>query len=391
MPVALLDLTALGTDSRRRGIGRYLSDLGAGLAELGGDDPRVVALTDLGPRGEATTEDDLARAVATSCSPGRAVLAHKTWAWSLRLGLRYALARLRPDLVHSGHPNATPLGRLPCPRVVTAHDLVPLRFPDRYLTWEDGYLAGRQRLDARRYRSAERVIAISEATAGDLVTLLGLAASRIDVVHNGVDLARFSAEPRADDAERVERLGLARPYALYVGAADFRKNAEGMLQALMHVRRARPDLDLELAWAAGLDDRTRAQLEARAAALGVGGALRLIGYVDDRDLAALYRGATAKLFVSFAEGFGYPVVEAMAAGCPVIASDRSSVAEVAGDAALAVDPDCSQEIADAWLALLDSRERARWVARGKLRAARFSVRRMAEGTREVYRRVLRSS
>jgi alpha-1,3-rhamnosyl/mannosyltransferase len=118
----------------------------------------------------------------------------------------------------------------------------------------------------------------------------------------------------------------------------------------------------------------------------------LLGYVPDFELAALYRGAVAQLFVSHAEGFGYPVVEAMACGCPVITSDRSSTAEIAADAALLVDPESPDAIASAILELAASeQERSRFSGRGAARANRFSLERMADGTLEVYRRVIRGT
>jgi glycosyltransferase involved in cell wall biosynthesis len=115
----------------------------------------------------------------------------------------------------------------------------------------------------------------------------------------------------------------------------------------------------------------------------------LLGYIPDDALGALYRGAVAQLFVSRAEGFGYPVVEAMAAGAPVITSNRSSMAEIAGDAAILVDPEDPRAIADAITALGQSEsERRRLSARGAARAHRFSLERMAEETIDVYRDVI---
>jgi glycosyltransferase involved in cell wall biosynthesis len=162
-----------------------------------------------------------------------------------------------------------------------------------------------------------------------------------------------------------------------------------MLRALAIARRRAPDLGIVLAWAARLDGETRRQLKREARELGVGDALLLLGYVPDSALGALYRGAVAQLFVSRAEGFGYPVVEAMAAGCPVVTSNRSSMAEIAGDATLLVDPEDPRAIADALIELAGSEsERRRLSARGTARARRFSLERMAEETIEVYRDVI---
>ncbi|MBI3201699.1 MAG: glycosyltransferase family 4 protein [Myxococcales bacterium] len=390
MATALLDLTVLATNARTRGIGRYVADLALGFARAGErtDDLRVLGVEDLGWAGGATVTEDLSGAVRRlSQSP---VEAHAKWAYRVRVALSAAARALSPDVLHTGHPGATPLGDPRCPRVTTCHDLIPLRFPKHYVGWRDGTRASREWLDQRRFHSAAHVIAVSESTASDLTTLLGVSPKKITVVYNGVDLTRWSGEPGEQDSAVRERLGLSEShYVLCVGSADFRKNHDRMLAALAKVRRASPDSDVVMVWAARLD--LGQQLELRRAALehGVSGALKLVGYVSDAELAALYRGAVAQLFPSRAEGFGYPVVEAMACGCPVVTSDRSSLSEIAGDAAFQVDPEDADAIADAIRTLLThSGERERLSARGTVRARGFDLARMAEGTLEVYRQVV---
>ncbi len=392
MPTALLDLSVLATDTRTRGIGRYVTDLGRGLSSLarGSDDLRVVGLERLSWSGKARVTEDIAAAIERLTSQAARRDAHQSWANRTRVALARATRALQPDLVHSGHPNATPLGRLPCPRVVTCHDLVPLRFPDKYLALGDGYRAGRERLDHRRFHTADHVIAVSQTTANDLVSLLGVPSERITVVHNGVDLSRWSSEPGEHDAAVRTRHALDdRNYVLYVGGADWHKNHEGMLAGIARARRLAPGLDVVLAWAARLDRNERRDVKRSARANGAADALLLLGYVPDDELAALYRGAAAQLFVSRAEGFGYPLVEAMAAGCPVIASNQPSTAEIAGDAALLVDPEDPDAIARAIVELGSSASRRQDLSRrGTVRAGRFTLERMAEGTLNVYRRVL---
>ncbi len=392
MTTALLDLTVLATNARTRGIGRYVADLAVGLgrASANAEDLRVLGVEDLGWAGGAVVTEDLAGAVGRLTAKGRATQAHMTWAYRVRVALSAAARALSPDLLHTGHPNATPLGTPGCPRVTTCHDLIPLRFPRHYVGWRDGTRASRERLDQRRFHSAAHVIAVSESTANDLTTLLGVSPKKISVVYNGVDLSRWSSEPGEHDAAVRARFGLGEShYVLCVGSADFRKNHERMLAALSNVRRRSPDSDVVMVWAARLDLGMQLELRRTALEHGVSGALRLVGYVSDAELAALYRGAVAQLFPSRAEGFGYPVVEAMACGCPVITSDRSSLAEIAGDAAYQVDPEDADAIADAIRTLLSSSgERERSSARGTARARRFSLDRMAEATMAVYRDVI---
>ena len=392
MTTALLDLSVLSTATRTRGIGRYVADLARGIVRAPSATPdlRVLGIESLSWFGTAAVTEDLAGAVERLTALDAPMVAHASWAYRTRLGLAAAARALSPDLVHTGHPNATPLGELGCPRVTTCHDLIRLRFPEQHSDWRDGYRVGRERLDHRRYHSASHVIAVSETTANDLVTLLGVPAQKISVVYNGVDVERWSNEPGADDAAVRQRLGLSElSYVLCVGAAGWRKNQDRMLAALAFARRRMPDSDVRLVWAARLDFASQLDLRRRALEHGVSGALKLVGYVSDSELAALYRGAVAQLFASRAEGFGYPVVEAMAAGCPVITSDRSSLAEIAGDAAILVDPEDAPAIADAIVALASSEgERQRLSRAGTARARHFALERMAAGTLDVYRQVI---
>ena len=147
---------------------------------------------------------------------------------------------------------------------------------------------------------------------------------------------------------------------------------------------------MRLVWAGKLSEERRRQVDAVAAAVGVRDAVVLLGYVSDADLAALYRHAVCQLFVSRAEGFGYPVVEAMACGCPVIASGQSSVGEIAGDAAVIVDPERHDQIADRLHELLtgDAGHRDRLADAGQRRAQTFTFEKMAAGTLDVYDAVL---
>jgi glycosyltransferase involved in cell wall biosynthesis len=276
------------------------------------------------------------------------------------------------------------------PSVVTCHDLIPYKYPDHYANLEDGFRWGRRALDRRRYAAAEHVIAISRATACDLQDLLGLGPERVSVVPSGIDRARWSAQGSECDAQHLAKLGLAgRRFLLYVGDGDWRKNAPGMLQALAHARRT--DRSLELVWAGTMScaayDRER---RAHAQSSGVEQACHFLGYVADDALGALYRAALGTLLVSRAEGFGYPVLEAMAAGCAVIASNTSSLPEVAGDAALLVDPESPRAIAQAIAVLARDPERRReLVSRGAQHVRAFSLEAQARGTLAAYRAILR--
>lgn len=382
-PTVLFDATILSTDTRTRGVGRYVVDLVTEMGRLGADEGvRLRYLTRIERTGATTIVDDADDAVERLLATPE--LDYYDWAYRLRLGSWLASRRAGADILHTPHTFATPLFDPKAVRLVNCHDLVPLRFPEHYVNYKDGFRVGRKLLDTRRTRRADHIIAISEATATDLESLLDVPREKITVIHMGLTAANWPSERGDDDAERVAGVGIAGPYVLYVGAADWRKNPEGMLRAVARARDR--GHDVELVWAGRLSEKSRATLEGDAARLGA--RLRLVGYVDDATLQALYRQAIATLFCSYCEGFGYPIIEAMALESPVITSDCSALCEVAGDAALLVDPARPDQIADAIVRLLeDEGARDALRERGRVRAKTFTCERMARETLQLYRRL----
>lgn len=375
IPTLLIDLTPLDTPTRLRGIGRYLRMLALGIARLPSQElrgVRVLALTWLDPLGRFEVTDDFAARSTHTHVRYPTQGDRYRWAYSRRIALWKAAHRVGASCVHLGDPNATPLGMpmVGCRRVVTCHDLIPLKFSGRYLGWRDGFLAGGRALIRRRFASADHVIAVSEATRKELIELLHVPASRISRVYNGIDLGAWSAVERPDDAERSRAHGLRpRGFLLYVGDTDWRKNVDGMIGGLAHARRC--GAEVVLAFAGMLEQGKMGEITRIARQCGQHDAIRFLGYVGDDDLKALYRQAAAHLFPSRSEGFGFPVVEAMASGCPVITTRCGSLAEVAGAGALLVDPDRPQEIGDAIARLVMhpslrielAREASGWVKR----------------------------
>jgi glycosyltransferase involved in cell wall biosynthesis len=389
----LLDLTPLDTPSGPRGIGRYIRELALGLSELRSgelDGIEIIGLTALGWTGRCETTRDIGSYRGGPRSGAPTEMDSYYWAYRQRLALWRAAKRVGADAVHICDPHATPLflGMAGCRKIVTCHDLVPTRFPDHYFGVRDGGAYVGRRIERRRYRSADLVVAISDATRGDVISLLGVPAERVVRVHNGVDVSWWAAEPTAAVETTLDRFQLrGRDYVLYVGGSDWRKNTPGMMAALAHARAG--GVDLRLAWAGHLQSGHIEGVEAEARRFGVLEAVDRLGYVTDDDLRALYRAARAHLLISRCEGFGLTVVEAMAAGCPVVTTDGGSLGEVAADAALRMDPDDPRAIGDALLRLCREPELAADLRRrGRERAPVFSRAAQAQAMARVYRAFL---
>ncbi len=393
MPKLLVDLTPLHTPGGARGIGRYIRELARGLAELGPDelgDIELLGLTSLGWGGAHTFTRDLGsfedarRAAPPSGSD------YYVWAYRQRFSFFLAARSLGVSAVHICDPHATPLflRSSGVKKVVTCHDLVPTRFPDHYMSIKDGGPVIGKWIEARRYRSADLVIAVSDATRNDVCSLVGLPSNRVVRVHNGMDVERWSARPALEPSVTLRKLGIdRRAFALYVGGSDWRKNVEGMLGGLGHALRRRAPLDL--VWAGHLEPPHRARVEAAIRGAGLADAVHLVGFVTDDELAVLYRAALAHLFVSRLEGFGLTIVEAMASGCPVLTTRGGSLAEVAGDAALVVDPEDPAAIGAALFRLASEPAlRAELAEKGRARAPKFSRVAQARGTAAAYRKAI---
>ncbi len=283
------------------------------------------------------------------------------------------------DLVHSLANTAPLWGRFR--RVVTVNDLIHRFYPDTH----GGLKArGMAVLVPAAIRRAHRVITISAATADDLVRELGTPREKIDVVPLGVGTTvREAVAPAAGLRERFD-LG-DRPIALSVSARRPHKNLPRLLEALALIPAERRPVLVVPGYGTFHDDA----LAADVARLGIAGDVRMLGWVDDAELEGLYAEAAVFVFPSLYEGFGLPVLEAMARGVPVACSDRGALREVAGDAARVFDPERPRAIADAIEAILaDPALADRLRAAGREQAARFTWPKAAQGVLAGYERAL---
>jgi glycosyltransferase involved in cell wall biosynthesis len=266
--------------------------------------------------------------------------------------------------------------RLP-PCVVTVHDLGYHYFPNAHPWRQRLYVDWGTRWSVA---AATAVIAISQATATDLRRVMGTRADKIHVVYEGVNALKSPSS--ASIAEVQLRFGLARPYALYVGTLQPRKNLARLISAYEQLcQRGEVAFDLVLAGKAGwLSDEIVAQAKESAYAERI----HLPGYVADSDLPSLVAGARFFTFPSLYEGFGLPILEAQLLGVPVMSAKGSSLPEVAGDAALYVDPTDIEAIAQAMLRLSqDEPLRQELIAAGYRNVQRFSWEKAAAETLAV--------
>lgn len=273
------------------------------------------------------------------------------------------------------------LGRQTIPQVVMVHDLRPISHPERSL----------QSLYFRAWvppllRRCQRVITNSQFTAAEIERHTGLAASRISVIPLGYDDQLFRpASPSAANQPPPVLAGLQGPYLLHLGQAYPHKNLERLIRAFAEVAPRHPDLSLVLAGKPHASETPR--LQALVEALQLQSRIRFVAYVPYGQLGDLYRGALALAYPSLWEGFGLPVLEAMACGTPVLTSFGSGTQEVAGDAALLVRPSNTGAIAEGLEALAGQPQlRAAMGRRGLVRAAGFSWQRTGEATRQLLAR-----
>jgi len=388
----LVDMTALNTPSRERGIGRYVKYLCRALAQrhtwpAASESARQLRIAGL-VRHRGSAQGALDETLQFAGDPRIQV---STWQYQRhklerRLFLGGLARRVGPRLLHLPDPPGTPLDMRQA-RIVTCHDLIPLVLAKQYLAPVPGARTLQWLRDYARYRTAQRVIAISEATRRDLIEHVGVSPDRIDVVHSGVDHERFTADVRDGEREQVNaRLGFDAPFLLCLGASDARKNLPLLVRAFAQSGVAR---ELMLVFAGPISAQKRARLLEAIRGSQIEGRVLIWGYIDDALLVALYRQCLAYVFPSSYEGFGLPILEAMACGAPTLTSGLSSLAEVAGDAALTL-PSLDQDVLANGIARIagDAALRAELRERGLRHVKAFTWQRCAQQTLACYERAL---
>lgn len=290
------------------------------------------------------------------------------------------------DLLH-GMAFATPAAAR-CPTVVTVHDLSFLRFPQAFRRANRAYLSAFTKLSARR---ATRVIVGAESTRRDVIELCGAQPERVVTVPYGVTDA-FTAAPPEEAATFRRRKGLPDEFILFLGTLEPRKNISRLIDAYATLRKREAPRAVPKLVIAGGKGWFYENLFAQVSQLGLGEHVLFTGYVPGDELVWWYRSALMFVFPSLFEGFGLPVLEALACGAPTITSNVSSLPEVAGNAALLIKPDDTESLVGAMKRLLDEPAlRAALAQAGPQQAKQFPWSRTATETAAVYRDALNAA
>ena len=270
------------------------------------------------------------------------------------------------------------------PTVVTIHDVIPLRLP---LYRAGSRVGAYMRLVARAAHSATLIITISQHAKKDMIDALKLPPERIRVIYEAAgEEYRPITDPTVLAVARA-RYGLGERYILYLGGLDQRKNVPQLVRAFAHLQRQMGDSGLQL-FIAGNPDRQQGPLfpDPRPIASGLGMEGQIVyRFIEEEDKPAIYSRASVFVFPSLYEGFGLPPLEAMSCGTPVICSNRTSLPEVVGDAAISLDPDDIQAMAEAMCSVLTNAGLAAELrARSLQQATRFSWHKTAQETAAAY-------
>jgi glycosyltransferase involved in cell wall biosynthesis len=356
---------------QRTGVGEFVHELARALVTtpgMGGGDDVAILTTSWKDRPDADLPSQL---------PGVTIIDRRvpvrplTWAWN-RLGWPPVEWLAGPsDVVHAQAPLVIPTAR--AAQVITIHDLHFLSHPSRSEAEMRRDFPGLVHEHARR---ADHIVVSSRYAAGEVSRVLDVPPARVTVCSPGAP--SWAAAIAQEHAK-----GRTGSSILFVGTLEARKNIAGLLDAYTRLRVCRPDAP-PLVLAGRVTDSGRAAL-ARVKAKPLGAAVTMLGYVDDDVRRQLYRDARMLVLPSLEEGFGLPVLEAMACGVPVVVSDRGALPEVAGAAADPVDPEDTEAIADEMERLLDVDAARDAAARGLTQAARFTWTACARAARDAYR------
>ncbi len=359
---------------RFSGVARFVTRLVERLS--GGRSIKVVALCGSEPYEPWVEREDIAVVVTSFDRQCRTPLKRAWWEQAI---LPTVIRNSGVDLFHATWNSGIP-SRCPVPSVLTLHDLIPWNDPTKYFATAMQRMAYHYAIRSS-VRRASATVAVSRYVRSQILETLGADPRCTLAIPNGVDAPE-------ETSQELQRQTPA--FALYVGGHEHRKNLEGVFHVL-RVYREKYGQRLRLKLTGSAETLTPPAKKALAE-LPSDLHVEFVGHLTDEHLKELYRSASVLLFLSREEGFGLPVLEAMASGCPVIAAGRASIPEVVGEAGFLVDPDDYGQAAEAlWGLMTDADLRRRMVDSGLARAAEFSWAETAKAYASVYERVLSNS
>ncbi len=369
----------IGIDARMygvhfTGIGRYTYELIRNLAKQDSENDYVVFLR----------KDSFADFQPPTPRFRKALADFPHYSWGEQVGFLRLLNAEKLDLMHFTHFNAPVLYCRPF--LVTIHDLTLHFYPGKKMNTVFHRLAYHFVL-RRVTRGARRIIAVSEYTKQDLKRVLGIPDEKIEVIYHGISSEVGGATP-TPRPELMQKLRLERPYFLYTGVWREHKNITGMIRAFAELNRETGhQYDLVIT---GKANPSYPEILETIRTLGVEAHVQLVGLVSDSDLAALYRNALAYVFPSFYEGFGFPPLEAMQAGTPVVTSNTTAIPEICGEGnALYFDPRNPEDMKEKMKRVAtDAPLRQRLTDAGFERVKQFQWEKTAQKTLQVYNQII---
>ena len=362
------------------GLGRYSRSLIDQLISIGDEENLEIIL--YRPKGkvkfEPKSQSHLTEITADYFFPGH--IGNAIWRFTKLPSL---INNSGYDLFHG--PSHVLPGKLKCPSVVTMLDLIFIRYPNYFKAWDRNYYRISFKKSAQL---ADHIISISEATKADLINFFGIKEEKISVIYPGFD-AVFSKLQQQKLVEIKIKFKLPRDYILYVGNIEPRKNILKLAQAFNSLQESSYiDKDVHLLIVGQMGWYYKEIING-IDSLSSRDKIKLVGPVYGEDLAGFYQLASIMAYPSMFEGFGYPVLEAMRLGTPVLTSNISSMPEAGGNAAHYVNPESLDEIKDGLCKLLnDKTYREKLSVKGTRHAAGFNTMRMTQETLEVYRKLI---
>jgi glycosyltransferase involved in cell wall biosynthesis len=322
------------------------------------------------------------------------VLVKSRWySWAEQIVFPWQIHKENLDLIHFTHFNVPILNNVKF--VVTIHDLILTRFSTRRATmlsplyYKMKYLAYKLVI-SRAIHKSEKIIAVSKFTKKDIEKKFKVKKDKIKVIYEGVsDLGIYNNENSDKDKKLLKNYNIGdRRYLLYVGNAYPHKNLEGLLDIFKKIKKDFPSLLLVLV---GGDDYFYQRLKKYAQSLNLSNKdVIFTNYVSDKDLASLYRNSLAYVFPSLYEGFGLPPLEAMAHNCPVVSSNRTSLPEILGEAALYFDPNNNIDVYEKLKKIIKNKHlRQELVEKGKMQINQYNWFSSAYSTYKLYLEILK--